>query len=121
MYKHYCSHDGAYYGVFVDVEHECQPNSHDKDESDHSCCAIEIEGQNQFETDCCTSDVKVYQLDTDLATHDNSIDFKNHFSTTFNVLPLFAIIQVEDSKFLNKSPPALPTLKRLSFFQRYLI
>ena len=71
VYKHYCSHGGVYYGIFLDVNHDCA--SEKTVEDAHACCTnpnAGSEGESKFTEECCTSDVDFYQIDTDLINHD---------------------------------------------------
>lgn len=120
VYKHHCSHGGQFYGVFVDVAHDCEPEDTEEVEK-HECCTVASNKSLELKEDCCTSDIKVYQIDTDLALNDFKIDFLSPvaFSTVESVVfptPDFAI-----NTFPNKAPPLLTTSERLALFQTYLI
>ena len=76
VYKHYCSHGGVFYGVFLDVNHDCA--SEKAVEDNHACCtnpAAPNENDFKFTEECCTSDVDLYQIDTDLINHDLKFEF----------------------------------------------
>lgn len=120
VYKHYCNHGGVFYGVFVDVNHNCGPEQ--ATEEAHACCSNgSSESDFKFTEECCTSDVSFYQIDTDLISHDIEVDFVSVFTPAFSipVTPVFP----EYTKILttNKAPPVLTISERLSLFQMYLI
>lgn len=121
IYKHYCSHGGEFYGVFVDVEHGCEPEAFEEASAAHECCATSSKNELQVEDDCCTSDVKVYQIDTDLNTHDFKIDFIDNFTLSYSNSVVFVIPQYRRTITSNKAPPVLTTTERLSLIQLYLI
>ena len=121
IYKHHCSHGGEFYGVYVDVEHGCEPEEVEEAEIAHECCSSSDQNTIQVEDDCCESDVRVYQIDTDLASNDFKIDFINNFTLSFSNSVGFLIPEFKNIPTSNKAPPALTTLERLSLFQSYLI
>lgn len=121
VYKHYCSHGGMFYGVFVDVAHGCEPEEAEEFIKTHDCCATSSDSGLKVEEDCCTSDVKMYQIDTDLSIHDFKVDFTNHFILSLSSSVSFLIPEYKEISTSNKAPPALTTQKRLSLFQMYLI
>ncbi len=121
VYKHYCSHGGMFYGVFVDVSHGCEPEVSEELAEAHECCSSSNTNDLQIKEDCCTSDVHMYQIDTDLTTHEFKIDFSNHFVFSFSNSVSFSIPEYKEISISNKAPPVLTTLERLSLFQMYLI
>ena len=121
VYKHYCSHGGMLYGVYFDVEHGCEPEEIEEITGSHNCCASSSESDLKVEDECCTSNVQMYQIDTDLAVSDSKIDLINQFSFTFSSSILFSILEFKEVSTSNKAPPVLSTLERLSLFQMYLI
>ncbi|WP_207214129.1 HYC_CC_PP family protein [Brumimicrobium glaciale] len=121
VYKHYCSHGGMFYGVYVDVAHGCEPEETEEAVTAHDCCATSGESGLKVEEDCCTSDVRMYQIDTDLATNDVKFEFVNNFTYSFSNSVLFSIPEFKEVSTLNKAPPVLSTLERLSLIQMYLI
>lgn len=120
IYKHHCSHGGEFYGVFVDVAHDCEPEDA-KEVEKHACCSGAISKSLEVNEDCCTSDVQMYQIDTDLALNDFEINFLTPvtFSTLSSVA--FSIPELAINTFPNKAPPLLTTSERLALFQIYLI
>lgn len=121
VYKHHCSHGGMFYGVFVDVSHDCEPEIVEAVNDSNECCATTSSNGLQVEEECCTSDVQMYQIDTDLATNDSKIEFVNHFTYSFSNSLYFSIPEYRVITISNKAPPALTTPKRLSLYQIYLI
>ncbi|WP_159038489.1 HYC_CC_PP family protein [Brumimicrobium mesophilum] len=121
IYKHHCSHGGEFYGVYVDVEHGCEPEVIEEVEIAHECCSSGNENTLQVEDDCCDNDVQVYQIDTDLATNDVKIDFINNFALPFSNSVFVSFPEYKNISTSNKAPPSLTTLERLSLFQSYLI
>lgn len=121
IYKHHCSHGGEFYGVYMDVEHGCEPEVVQEVEIAHECCSSSSEESIQDEDDCCESDVRVYQIDTDIASNDFKIDFSNNFTLPFNNWFEFIIPEQLNIHVFNKAPPVLSTTQRLSLFQMYLI
>lgn len=121
VYKHYCSHGEMFYGIYVDVAHGCEPEEIEEVTESHDCCASSSESDLKVNYDCCTSNVHMYQIDTDLAINDFKIDFINQFSFSFSNSVLFSIPEFKEVSTSNKAPPVLSTLRRLSLFQMYLI
>jgi len=120
VYKHYCSHGGEFYGVFMDVSHDCQPEKTIEDS--HACCdSGDNKSDFKFTEECCTSDVDFYQIDTDLIHHDTEVEFVAFFvpATSFALIAEYP--EFKKIATANKAPPFLTTSKRLSLFQMYLI
>ena len=120
VYKHYCSHGGVFYGVFLDVNHNCDMEKVVVES--HACCSSGAnESDFQFTEECCTSDVDFYQIDTDLITHDLKVEFAKVYTPAFSI-PVTLVFPDYNKIFTaNKAPPALTTTERLSLFQMYLI
>ncbi|PWH81339.1 hypothetical protein DIT68_15500 [Brumimicrobium oceani] len=121
VYKHYCSHGGMFYGVYADVAHACDHKEDKQSAKNHDCCATSSETGLTIQEDCCTSDVKMYQIDIDLATNDVKFNFLTDFSFNLSNSALFSIPEFIEISTSNKAPPVLSTLERLSLFQIYLI
>lgn len=122
VYKHYCIHGGDFYGVFVDVSHSCETEEGAEETKDaHECCGESGDNDLRVEEKCCTSNVSIYQMDTDLATNDIKVDFINHLDYSVSSFVLFSIPANRGVLISNKAPPALTTPGRLSLFQTYLI
>lgn len=121
VYKHYCSHGGMFYGVFVDVRHDCETDEVEEHEPLHECCNPSAENEFFSSEDCCTSDVNFYQIDTDLLVNDFKIDFIHHFDFNPTVASFVFVPELRISFAPNKAPPVLTTSKRLSLIQQYLI
>src|SRR5690554_8102177 len=110
-----------FYGVFVDVSHGCDSDDDKELEEAHVCCSTSKTNDLQIKEECCTSDVHMYQIDTDLATNDFKVNFINNFNLTFSNSVAFIVPEYRKIPTSNKAPPVLRTLERLSLFQFYLI
>lgn len=120
VYTHYCNHGGVFYGVFVDVNHSCELD--ERAEEAHACCTIEsFKSDYQFTQECCTSDVDIYHIDTDLISSDLKFDFAMVFTPVFSNLFPIPLADCNRISIANKAPPTLTNMERLSLFQKYLI
>lgn len=120
IYKHYCNYAGEFYGVFADVNHDCEPEIA---EHPPQCCCEKTSGQygEEISEECCTSSVELYQLDTELIYHDMAVDFVNADIFISSFKPNFSLVKNSNIGVDYHSPPVFTTSKRLSLFQRYLI
>jgi len=119
VYKHYCSFGGEFYGLFMDVNHDCGP---DTAEEVHACCSVkDVNYDIQIKEECCTSDVDVYQIDTDLIYQDEDVELVKTFVCSIPYAVKLPFPKVKELATSNKAPPALTLNRRLSLFQRYLL
>jgi len=122
VYKHYCSHGGEFYGVFIDVSHDCEPE--EDVEKAHACCTTgsgDADFEFTFTEECCTSDVDFYQIDSDLIQQNVEVDFVKVFTSSHTFEVTLSFPKYKKVIASNKAPPVLSTNERLSLFQMYLI
>lgn len=130
VYKHYCNHEGELYRFFVNVDHECDeketepqachPDTHSSNVEKNKCCDLE---EVVVHENCCTSDVELHQIDTDLIVHDGKISIDYNSSIAFYTpVTIEYVLQNKVNQPKNNSPPFTITItERLAQLQMYLL
>lgn len=119
VYEHYCSHDGFFYSVFVDIEHECEDEV-ELVSCENDCCVIEVGDQHG---DCCSDDIHHYQLDSDIVAHDGKVEVNLPLCAIaeFSFIDLEFVEAEKPTPVANSPPKTLLVTERLSQLQRYLL
>ena len=120
VYKHFCAIEGISYGLASVSKEHCVLEGYKNDK--HKCCTVETTDNLQFEEECCSEDITLYQLKGDINNVEiqvKTVSILYGFSPSLFQLPIFQ----EEFVAFEQNPPPFPltTCQRLSLVQSYLI
>jgi len=126
VFTHYCFVDDEAFTTYFNPDFTC--NSHKENftvKDSHACCE-KTNSDNSYDffvsDDCCSNEVNVVQIDTELITHNFNIEIIGGFPALAPEIKIFPLIKDEKEVLLHNPPPKfLMTSERLATFQRYLI
>ncbi len=126
VYEHHCSHSETFKGFYSEVDHDCNKKKavdHCKIEKASCCKSIEIpENIPVAEEECCTTDISIYQIDSDYTkTSSSSFDEQLFVSFDTEFFNRRDVLFIVDKTV--RGPPDLsykPSTKR-SLLQVYII
>jgi len=129
VYKHYCNHEGELYRLFIDIEHECDSEEAQTHECQFHELAAQVDETNCCDAEetihenCCTDDVQVYQIDSDLIAHNGeiSLDYVPVFAFSTPLVLDYIFKKHTDQPKENSPPFTIPITERLAQLQMYLL